>query len=689
MFVIFKPVKFSKTSNKVIIPDGGMNTESMPLDVPSNMILAGMNHELADPKGIARIMGYERFDGHTKPSEAEYTVVLGTYAADAAKGNVLVGSVSGTIGTLLADYDNASVLVVYTDGAFIVGEDLTLGATTILSNITSTVEGAGAGDATVDFWLRVEAGTVARGDIGAVPGTGAMIGCAKFNGKVFAFRGTGIHYSSSIGWQMLALGQLVPFTVGTAISPNRPPAKGDTITNGTASADVVNVQKTVGNWGSSDAAGWITIKNKSGGNFSTGDSLTFTGGATATGGDEVQISRTGGGYLRTKVYNFTGDSDDIALWGTDEVNQAFKIDKDDNYIPIYTGFESYGVPEQIMPHHHHLFLSYGSNWVLSGIGDPFAPWTLVSGADQWGMGDDIVGAAVAPNGTMISFGENSVDVIYGESSANFAVKPYSAEFGAIKNSVQVTIAPTYVGEAGIQVLSQTSKWGDFELSDVDAFVKTLVDGIKSGITCSVVFRNKNEYRVYAGETCIRMKLAGGQIRGFTKDTYDIPINNISATMRDGVTADEVFFVSNTDYVYQMDSGYSFDGEEIPAAAMLAPEHLGQPRVKKRWHSTVLEAESIGGVSKFSAQKVYDLFQPGRLSLNSNEINTEFEIGRWDISRFDIAVFGDSLTDSYYTINQQGTSAAVSTMIHSNNTEEAPYVIKMINHRYSWRGEERQ
>jgi len=686
----FQPIRFSKASNKVIIPDGGMNTESMALDVPSNMFLAGMNHELSDPKGAARIMGYERFDGRTKPSEAEYTVVLGTYAADAVKGDVLTGITSGVTGTVLSDYTDGLVLVVYTEGAFAVGENLLRGSTTILSSITSTTEGAGAGDATVDFWLRVEAGKVARTNITTVPGTGDVIGAVKFNNKVFSFRGGSVYFSSVTGWQSLTLGQVVHFTAGTAISPNRAPIKGDTVSNGTVSAEVVNVQEKSGNWGSSNVEGWIVIKNKTGGTFAASDSLTFTGGATATSGDEEQITRNGGGYLRTAVYNFSGDSNDLALWGTDEVNVAFKIDRDDNYIPIYTGFESTGFyPKQIKPHHHHLFLSYHSNWIHSGIGDPFAPWTLISGADQWGMGDDIVGACVTPNGTMISFGENSIDVIYGSTSADFMVKPYSSEFGAIKNSVQVSIAPTYVGEAGVQVMTQTQKWGDFEVNDIDAAVKTLIDGIKSKITCSVVFRNKNECRVYAEETCIRLKFAGGKIRGFTKDIYDIPIKNISATVRDGVTKDEVFFVSDTGYVYQMDSGFSFDGNQVSAAVMFAPEHLGQPRIKKRWHSTVLEAESIGGISKFSIQKIYDLFQPGRLSLNSNEINTEFETGRFDISKFDIAVFGDSLTDNYYTVNQQGTSAAVSVIVSSNNTEEAPYTIKMINHRYSWRGEERQ
>ncbi len=671
-------ISFTKARNKTIFLDGGINTEIIDVDVQPGMIRYGQNVELADPRGYRHIDGYERIDGKIKPSDAKYTMIAGTFAGAITAGNTVTGATSGATGNVLVDYDGTDSLVVRKTSSvdFVDGEDI-IG---VITNITATYN---SGATTADIsqaWTHL-ARESARLEVKEIPGNGPVTGVTKLNDKIYVFRDNNsenrIYVASSTGWDAVSNPIVLKFDTGSGGDI------GGTVTNGTATADVVQVERLSGSWSGGDAAGVIAIKNVSG-SFSAGDHLTFAGGATATAttGD-TELTRSSGGYIRSVIYNFTGSMDDKAAWVTDGVNNAIKIDQSGNIIPIYTGLTD--APEHIKAFHHHLFLSYGDNWIHSGIGDPFAPWTLISGADQWGMGDKITGACITPNGTFISFCRNRVDVVYGTSSADFTVKTYTEQYGAVENSVQVSVGPTFIGEQGLSIMTTTQKWGDFALDTVDDNILTLVEQFRESVSTSLIVPRKKEYRVYNGTNCLRMKFTSqGKLRGFTVDSYQVPVRN-SCVDEHG----NIYFTSDTGYLYQMDSGWNFDGDKVPVFFVLAPEHMGALRMKKRFYATVIEAESDGGISSFSVKNEFDLFNPGRLSERDFDIDLELSAGKWDKSKWNEVVWGDGRKDNYYTINDHATAAAVVTSFFSNNVDKVPYIIKLINRRFAMRGEIRQ
>ena len=672
-------MRFSRPANAVRILDGGIDTENVQIDVRPEMFVAGHNHCLADPKGYERIPGYERTDGRFLPSEVGYTWITGVITSNPDVGDTVTnGTATGQV--LLVDN---GILVFMVDGVFNNHDNLTVDAVTVITDITPQ-ENTGAPDVDTDLAWRSLASNAARATVQAVPGAGKLTGAIKHKGILYSFRDDGaenkVYRSTATGWQRLDLGKTVRFSGGGAGKP----VVGDTLTTG---AVITGIQKESGAWSGSSAVGILTYQ---GTDISGGDTISFVhdGGTIATAtasGDSEVVTRKAGGKLQVQIYNFKGDADTLAAWVVDGVNLPFKLDG--NLVEIHTGIDD-KFPNFLVPHRHHLFLSYGSHWLISGIGDPFKAWTALYGADEWGMGDVITGAIVTPNGTLLSFCKNKIDVVYGSTVGGadpFTIKPYSIEHGAIKDSIQNSIAPTFVNDSGLTIMTTTQKWGDFEINNIDERVKTLVDALFGNITCSVVFQQRAEYRVYAGVNCVRMKTNNGKIRGFTSDVYDIPINNIWSNPVS--TRDEVFFVSDSGYVYKMDSGPSFDGGPVSALMVMAPDHIGSSRRKKKWYDTTIELESKG-ITKVFITNEYSLFDPDRIAREDIKITADIQPGIWDVSKWDECIFGDDAADFYYTYDDHATSCGVQTIFFSENTDEAPYLVRLINRRYAWRGEKR-
>ncbi|OQC40569.1 MAG: hypothetical protein BWX64_01442 [Acidobacteria bacterium ADurb.Bin051] len=76
---------------------------------------------------------------------------------------------------------------------------------------------------------------------------------------------------AAVGWYAW---ETVLFTAGTAAF-----VAGETLTQGAVTATIVRVDRTSGTWGS-DAAGFLTIRSRAGGNFAAGAATSASGAAT-------------------------------------------------------------------------------------------------------------------------------------------------------------------------------------------------------------------------------------------------------------------------------------------------------------------------------------------------------------------------------------------------------------------------
>lgn len=100
--------------------------------------------------------------------------------------------------------------------------------------------------------------------------------------------------------------ETVAFATGTAAY-----VAGQTLTQGGVTATIHRVHLTSGTWGGGNAAGFLTIRNRSGGSFTSGVATTASGSATLSA---AEIGSYGGGgasmTMGWKIADSTGE-----LWG--------------------------------------------------------------------------------------------------------------------------------------------------------------------------------------------------------------------------------------------------------------------------------------------------------------------------------------------------------------------------------------
>ena len=196
---------------------GGLNLVDSPLKVKPGALLAATNFEVTLRGGYKRFTGYERYDGHFRPSDATYWI-LNFDGATAAitEGDIVTGLSSSETGEALIDAvvtsgsyggSDAAGYLVLTDvtGTFTDNEALQVSAVT--KSIADGIEAPrGAGTTTLDLAYFADAVATARARISVVPGSGQIRGVWLYNDDVYAFRDNAgatacvMHKATTTGW---------------------------------------------------------------------------------------------------------------------------------------------------------------------------------------------------------------------------------------------------------------------------------------------------------------------------------------------------------------------------------------------------------------------------------------------------------------------------------------------------------
>ena len=196
---------------------GGENLTDAALSISPGNLIFGKNYEVYAEGGYRRIDGFERFDGRTKPSESSYYILdFKTGTVTLPDTTVITGATSGATAELVADavlesgtYAGSDAQGYYAvallSGTFQVDENIQVSSATKSVVKAVTVESGADTDALESTYAQA-AEERARGDIGAVPGSGNILGVWVYNGIVYAFRNnaggtaTAMYKSSSTGW---------------------------------------------------------------------------------------------------------------------------------------------------------------------------------------------------------------------------------------------------------------------------------------------------------------------------------------------------------------------------------------------------------------------------------------------------------------------------------------------------------
>ncbi len=671
---------------------GGLDLVSAATLIKPGYALDAQNYEIDSINGgYRRINGFERFDGHASPTAAQYATMSITLTGTIVVGNTITGVPSGATAKVLQV--NAGQLILgRVTGTFGTSEALQVAAVT---QATSTSTAALSGEPTVALHTLYQslATEDLRTDIAKVPGQGQIRGVFYYAGTTYAFRDAvggaagGMYKSTAAGWVAVAMFYEVQFTTGNVATP----VDGATLTQGGVTATVRRVLTRSGAW-SGSAVGTLVISAPAGGNFAAG-AATLTGGATVSlVGIQTAITLPAGGAYECVQNNFTGSTSTSRIYGVSGVGLAFEFDGT-YYVPIRTGMAA-DTPAHIAVHKNYLWLSFLGSLQSSGVGAPFA-WSVVLGSTELAMGDTITCLTPQPgDGTtavMSVFSQNSCRNLYGpDSTGAFRLVVASPTAGSAVGTAQWIGAAYSFANAGVQQITATINFGDFQFGTVSGMVQPLVNSMQGTAIASVALKEKNQYRVFCNDgRALSMVMAVGQNgvqpTGFLLLNYGIPVR--CAYVANNTSGREVcFFGSDDGYVYQDGIGCSFDGGTVEHWLRLPFNHMKMPRHLKTYYKAALDiiveqsaslqvtADVDGGLPFYDPSAVYASGMSGKGGYWNQFYWESFS---WDapiVTSFDVTL--------------GGTGKNVSLLIYGNSATDYPYSIQGVSYQFAVRRLER-
>jgi hypothetical protein len=657
---------------------GGLDLLTPVMSLKAGNALDAVNYEPGVKGGFRRIDGYERFDGRPSPSAATYVYLEANITGMILAGYVVTGATSGATGTVIR-VGAGELAVTKVTGTFLDNEALNYGGGPV-ATLTMPPIPRGYRTAYDDAVALAAAADLYRADIQAVPGSGSVRGAWMYKGVVYAFRDNAgataceMYKGTATGWQKVTLFHETSFT--TTAPQTYEIKDGDTIVGVTsgATALVKRVMKQSGEWASSNVKGRLILTNITG----TFQAEVIKVGANNCGnlaGAPTQITLLPGGRYECLNYNFTGNTATFRMYGCDGKNRAFEFDGE-TYAPIATGMTQ-DAPKFIALHKRKLWLAFMGSLQNSGEGLPYN-WTVVTGANEMGIGDDIVGMKVQPGDTLAVFSRNSAWQVNGTTTSSFQLLPISTEVGAIPYTVQ-SLGKTYaMDDRGIVETIRVQNYGNFDQSTVSTEIQPIIDSIRAKVIGSATYNNRNQYRIYCNDGAgIIMTVSGEHIVGFTQLLYPVPLSCISSC-EDATGKSVVFMGSTNGYVYQADRGSSFDGAEIESYLRMPFSSLQSPRFRKQFKKAVLEMTAVG----YSAIRFQPEFSYGDPDVATHRLQTG-EVtgagGSWDVSNWE-EFFYDARLVSSPEFGIEGTGLNMALLFYSKSKLDLGHTLQgMIVH----------
>jgi len=597
-----------------------------------------------DINGGYRIFhGYERYSGQSKPSAASYATLAWAVTGTVAVGNVLTDNATTSYGTVLAMTDSYAVL------SKIAGH-FTAGNIKVGGVVVGTCSGEEVTDGATTSLLHAQylnlAADLYRTDIAAVPGAGDILGIWYYDGNWYAFRNNAgataavMYKDSAAGWVAVTLNKEIAFDTGTAAF-----TVGETL-SGSVSGDTATIESvfvTSGTWAGGTAAGVMTISSETG-NFDATDVLTdsATGSAACTSIAATPTLTKSGRYDFVN-HNFYADSDTYAMYGADGVNYGFSYDGT-AFVRIRTGMTA-DTPDHVCAHKLQLFFSYGSQLQFSAPGDPY-DWTILSGNDLIGMGDDITGFMIQPSaqdvGALAVYTKNSIGILYGNNVDDFILNHYKNEVGAVEWSMQYIGNTFTLDSRGIMTLQAAQEYGNFQDATVSQLVQPLIKTLRASVTASCISRDFNQYWIFfSDKTAFCCTIDNGEIKAIMPMLFEDKVT-CACSSEDTSGNEIIMFGSDNGYVYQMYKGTSLDGDNIKWFFDLAYDHFKSPMVNKNFRRAMFEISGDGyAIFNFSYLLGYgstDIEQPatqqedtGLSDVRWDDSGATWDTGFWDYS----------------------------------------------------------
>ena len=338
---------------------------------------------------------------------------------------------------------------------------------------------------------------------------------------------------------------------------------------------------------------------------------------------------------------------------------------------------------------NHLFFAKGSTVTFTA---PFSDsdFSAANGSGNINVGGTVTALAVFRQ-QLIIFTESSIHQLTGNTIADFTLQPITVDIGCIDSDTVQEIAGDimFLGPDGLRLLSGTDRIGDFGLASVSKAIQSTMTGFVSANTSfsSCVIREKSQYRLFGFNNNITQENAQGilatqfapqggegmawaETRGIRAHVADSNYNQ---------NVEVVLFANDDGYLYQMESGNSFDGSNIRTTFATPHLPVSDPRRRKTFYKLFLYTDPQGSVG-FDVSLKLDFdsqgtFQPSPISIQ----NTQGTVGFFGTGTFGTTRFGTKLLKLFQT-QVVGSGFTVSFQFSSNDTNP-PYSIDALTVEY--------
>ncbi len=604
------------------------------------------NFEPSVEGGYRKVLGYSKFDSTNVPTygtprvhgsgQTGTTLVIGNLFYEPSEGDSF--TISGVTGTYTINTGGVSY------------NSSTKRATLTL---TTSLASSPADKATLSF-------TTNEGLIG---------GLAIWNGTAIAQRNNMLYKSVGSGWTQIN----VP-SYGTTL------VNGAGQTGGTLAIDGLTSVPQVGDTFTVAGIALIYTVTALPTVTSGGATITISPNLASSPADNAAVTfltahRTTTAKSRFIKYRI-GTTEKIA--GVDGTNYPFIYDG-----TTYTQLNS--APNDVYAASH---VTFFKNQMFFAKGDvvtftsPYTDndFTTATGSGVISIGSAVTGLIVFRD-QLIIFSEDKISRLTGNTLADFVLEPITRNIGCVDTDTIQEVAGDimFLGPDGLRLLSATDRIGDFNLGVVSKTIqKEATDLISNNDSfASVVIKSKSQYRLFGYRTATASNSAPGilgtqlvgdggtyfgwaETRGFKAYVADSDYND---------KEEIVVFANELGYVYEMESGSSFDGANIVATFSTPFVPAGDIRVRKTFYKMFLYTDPRGSVNVLVNLKLdFDtegIIQPDTLSVG----NTTGTVGFYGspAAVYGSTVYGTKLTRIFET-QTVGSGFSVSIQFVSDGIE---------------------
>jgi len=371
----------------------------------------------------------------------------------------------------------------------------------------------------------------------------------------------------------------------------------------------------------------------------------------------LSCDRSAGLKLRFSKYRLAGTDKVMAVDGT---NTPFSWDGT-------TFTELTAAPADVVAAS---FVAYHKNQMFFAKGETLtftSPYTDSDFSAANGSGVINVGGLITGiipfREALIIFTDKTINQLVGNTLQDFVLQPVTKNVGCVAPDTIQEIGGDviFLGPEGLRLFSATDRVGDFNLGVVSKPIQNEMTSIiaSSSSFASCVIKQKSQYRIFGynatgASTANAKGVLGTQMVGDNTSTMSwAETLGIKAYVADGDYENQtetLVFAHDDGYIYEMESGNSFDGTNIIASFATPFVSINDPRIRKTFYKLFLYTDPQGGVTTSVNLKLdFDTqgsIQPDTIEL-SNEAGT---VGFYGSSgaRYGTTVFGSKLVKQFET-----------------------------------------